>query len=474
VLQHAANRTRDAELLARLAEGPDSRAVERQLLAKDGTPVWLHLTLNSLFDQHGAFTGQITVTLDLRERKRHEAALRHYTRQLETLRALDQAILEQRPERELMAMALSQVRHVLGCQRAAVIAYHAEQRQLVVVAMESATPTQVGVGHVTGPISDAQLAKMIASTRKYPRFHKQRDRSRTTQLLIAEGIQSMVRTPIQARGELIGILSVGATTPDAFDSADTTLLERVADLLAIGIIKTRLRVAEEAAQRTAERLRAAAHALTQRLVQVQEQERRHLARELHDEIGQTLTGAGMLLRLVPTLEEPQRRGAIDRISNLLQELIERVRNLSLELRPGVLDDHGLVPALRWLLRRYQERSLIDVQLTVSGGQRRLSNDVETTVYRITQEALTNIARYAEVRAACVELRITASQLDLRISDTGKGFDLDQQRTRETVGLASMRERAALVGGTLTIVTAPGHGTQISTCIPLNAHAAAAG
>ncbi|HEY0605447.1 MAG TPA: PAS domain-containing protein [Herpetosiphonaceae bacterium] len=207
--------------------------------------------------------------------------------------------------------------------------------------------------------------------------------------------------------------------------------------------------------------------LSRRLVEVQETERRHLARELHDEIGQMLTGLNLLL-------EPRRPGVDAELSDrleaaqtLIMELTSRVRQLSLDLRPSMLDDFGLLATLRWHVERYTAHTQIAVDFKHVGLDLPIDPQIAVTAYRIVQEALTNVARYAQVSS--VSLRAWRSQhtLSVEIEDQGHGFDLEAVlRAGNSSGIAGMRERVRLLDGVIHIVSEPGMGTRVLVELPL--------
>jgi PAS domain S-box-containing protein len=208
------------------------------------------------------------------------------------------------------------------------------------------------------------------------------------------------------------------------------------------------------------RLRALSHTL----VQLQEEERRHLSRELHDEIGQKLTGLRFLLQATtgdgavePRLEEA--RGLVD-------EILEKVRGLSADLRPAPLDHLGLVPALITLFERYSSQTRVAVDFKHQGAEGRFAPDVEITAYRIVQEALTNVARHAEVDQVKVRVWTSADRLTVQITDRGRGFDPEAVLSSpRTGGLTGMQERVKLLGGKLTIESDPGRCTLITAELP---------
>ena len=207
--------------------------------------------------------------------------------------------------------------------------------------------------------------------------------------------------------------------------------------------------------------------LSRRLVEVQEEERRHLARELHDEIGQVLTGLKLSLEAGALSVSPVAVNGVGQARELIDGLIERVREMSLDLRPAMLDDHGLVPTLLWYFDRYTSQTRVHVSFEHGGLEERFPPDVETAAYRIVQEALTNVARHARVKHASVGMHRNRDALEVSVVDNGVGFDTNVMVALEqSVGLSGMWERAGLLGGELTIQAASGQGTRLVCRLPL--------
>ena len=195
------------------------------------------------------------------------------------------------------------------------------------------------------------------------------------------------------------------------------------------------------------------------IINVQEEERKRLSRNLHDGIGQNLYSHLITInRLLSEMDHP----LLEQMQKEATQLIEEIRDISWELRPSVLDDLGLVPAIRSFLSRFSESYHIDVFLECVLN-RRLDISIELTIYRIIQEALTNIRKYAEVSKATVTIREMDQIVRVMIEDKGKGFELDSQS--RGVGLFSMDERTRAVGGELTINSLPGKGTRIILEVP---------
>ena len=217
----------------------------------------------------------------------------------------------------------------------------------------------------------------------------------------------------------------------------------------------------------------ALQALSSRLLDVQETERRHLARELHDEIGQMLTGLRLLLRPSGDSQAEDLRSRFEQARTIVDDLLGRVRRLSFDLRPADLDQLGLLPALLALFERYTIQTGVLVDFKHQGVARRFAPDVETSAYRVVQEALTNTARHAGVAGVTVRVWTHSDKLNLHIEDRGCGFDPEVTlKAPRSSGLIGMRERVLLLGGTMTIESSLGAGTTITTELPIDEPAVA--
>ncbi len=206
------------------------------------------------------------------------------------------------------------------------------------------------------------------------------------------------------------------------------------------------------------------------ILHAQEEERKRIARELHDETSQVLTS--LLISLALVEESVNDNAARERISEtraLAHQTLRAVRNISLDLRPSALDDLGLLPALRWYIKEYQQKCGIEVELAASGLRERLPADMETALYRIIQESLTNTAKHGHARHAWVTLTDDGLLMRAAVRDDGMGFDAAATLRRpwqdRGLGLAGMMERATLLGGSVEIDSEPGAGTLMTATIP---------
>jgi signal transduction histidine kinase len=276
----------------------------------------------------------------------------------------------------------------------------------------------------------------------------------------AQGIVTYLGLPIRMHGKVVGVLTVNTSQPRVYTPEDLEYLTLFADLSAIVIGNARLfeevRVGREQLW-----------ALSRQLVEVQETERHSIARELHDEIGQLLTGLTLLLEMSARVRPEKLKARLSEAQAIIKELMMRVCEMSLDLRPTMLDDLGLLPALLWYFDRYTSRTQIRVHFQHWGLERRFPSEIETATYRIAQEALNNVARHAGVTETTVCLSADEDTVDLRIEDHGAGFDAESVLSgAASSGLTGMRERATLLGGRLSVASTPGSGTQVVAELPL--------
>ena len=246
-------------------------------------------------------------------------------------------------------------------------------------------------------------------------------------------------------------------------------------LLAITTISRILRLESRAESQYQEiaAARTEFKALSARLVAAQENERRAISRELHDEVGQELSGVLVEMANLSTMirtADPEAGDKAGEIKRLVEESIRVVRNMALLLRPSMLDDLGLVPALEWQAREVSKRGGIRVKVAAEGVSEDLPEEHKTCVYRVVQEALHNIVQHAGARNASVSVRQERGRLLLAIEDDGAGFNPRQQRG---MGLLGMQERVTNLGGTFVVDSGPGQGTDLRIELPLAAPSTAA-
>ena len=404
---------------------------------------------------------------ELAERAKAVQQLRLYARRFETLHTIDRAILAAQSPQAIAQVALTPIRQLVPSRRASIIGFDFANREAEVWADESDSPADQRTG---GRLGLDELPGLQAIRRgqlvAIDDLRAQTDRSRFQQQLLEQGLHTCMLVPILAQDDLIGCLAIASDRADILAPEHRDVVREVATQLAIAIHNLKLfeqvRIGRERLQR-----------LSQQLVQAQESERRLIARELHDEIGQSLTAAQLNLQVMLGISDlaelPDR---LEDSIQLIDRVLQQVRTLSLDLRPSMLDDLGLVPALRWYINRQAERAAFAAELRITGSLGQLAPELETTCFRIAQEGLNNIVRYARAKHVLVELSVQDRVLRLAIRDDGIGFDVGEALRRAagggSLGLVSMQERAVLVGGMIAFDSALQQGTTIDVRLPLEA------
>ncbi|MDD8017934.1 MAG: PAS domain S-box protein [Bacteroidota bacterium] len=274
---------------------------------------------------------------------------------------------------------------------------------------------------------------------------------------------------IQKRGAAKGRLRVQTTTGERriLEYSNTLRIEDVTTPIVRGIARdiTERKEAEDVAHAYAERLQL----LSKQLIEIQENERRLIARELHDEIGQTLSSLKILLEMSGTSKTDIVQGSLEEALALISSLIESVRNLSLDLRPPALDDLGLVPAIRWHLLNRTKKIGIEVHFKAEPEQLLVPEEIKTVCFRIAQEALTNVLKHSNPKSVEIHIMKRGTNLELTVRDDGTGFDVEsafrQAAAGKSFGLLGMQERARLAGGTLVIRSEHNRGSEVQVTFP---------
>jgi signal transduction histidine kinase len=224
-------------------------------------------------------------------------------------------------------------------------------------------------------------------------------------------------------------------------------------------------------ERQSEEVRFELKRLSQHVVRAQETERRNISRELHDEVGQMLTGLRMELANLDVPAIQQNTADYQRLQEakrLTERTLQCVRNLSMVLRPSMLDDLGLSPALQWQAKEFSRRSGVPVNVRIDGDVDAVPEDVRTCVYRVVQEALTNAIRHADAHKINLLVRRQGERIEVAIDDDGKGFDLSKPPRTAGIGLVGLKERVSELSGITRIESEPGKGTHISVRLPVPA------
>jgi signal transduction histidine kinase len=390
--------------------------------------------------------GQAAVAIE--NARLYEASTR-WSRQLQSLEEVGNALATETNLDRLLDLVVRRLRELVGARVVALaLPSGSEDLRFAAVAgigVEDLLGTTIPRAESkSGAVLERRRSERIDSVMDDPEVHQEVSRRLSA--------RTGMWVPLIARDKAIGVLEIhDKEGPDArFNHDDFRLAETFA---------ARAAVAVELSQRVA-------RDTVRRVVDAQESERKRLARELHDETGQALTS--ILLGLKPleaSMADDQSRAALAELREHVVAALQDVRRLAVELRPAVLDDFGLVPALERLTDAFAEQTNIRVDFHSALGDTRLPNEVETALYRVVQESLTNIVKHASAQRVSVSLARRPSGAAAVIEDDGKGFD--QRTLREDgLGLLGMRERLGLIDGRLEIESRPGAGTTVVAEVPL--------
>ncbi len=290
--------------------------------------------------------------------------------------------------------------------------------------------------------------------------------SRITEALTGiEEFGAFLSIPLVARDRLLGVMNVATRDESGFSPEAISLVTSVSDQIAVAIENAQL---YEALQRKEQ----ARGELLRKIMSVQEEERKRIARELHDEVSQSLTGSAfrveaVLSRLPSGAEKIQ--SSLEEIRDLAIRTLDEIHRVVYSLRPSLLDDLGLMSAVKWLADNYLEEAGIKVLFETVGSERPLSAEAEITLFRITQEAITNIVKHADAESVSIAVEFRDAVAAVHIEDDGTGFSVEEvtgsMKLDRGLGLLGMKERAELLDGSLKIEAKSGQGTKVSAEVP---------
>ena len=297
------------------------------------------------------------------------------------------------------------------------------------------------------------------------RIIRERERSRHIPIIFLTGVSKEVESAF--RGYEVGAVDylMKPVVPEVLRSKVSVFVELHRKTTALASEIAERKIAEERLRESEVQLRA----LAARLFSIREDERARIAREIHDELGQVLTGLKMDVMWLSKQLDNEHKPLLARIETmrqLIDSTVQVVRRISTGMRPEILDDMGLVAAIRWQSKEFQKRLGIRCRVELPGDQIHLGSELSTAVFRIFQEMLTNIARHAKAGSVTVKLNISEERLTLKVADDGVGMGESAPQARASLGLLGMRERAQLFGGEVTFQATPGHGTTVLLSIPL--------
>jgi PAS domain S-box-containing protein len=448
---------RQLATLSRLAKG--EKAGPYELRIREGREArWLEVFPVAL-KKDGAMYALQVIARDITKRRWAEEKIKQRNEELTVLNTIAAAASQTLELQEVLKASLQETMMVLNAGGGIVYLFDEDSQSFVPTIHQGLSPD------VLDEISSFKLGEGVlgrTAQNRHPLFVPdiRGDPKNTTLATISEGWCSLVCVPLETVGKVVGVMTILSREKGQLAPERLSILTAIGNQVGVAVENAQLFKAVSLGR---ERLQI----LSQRLVEVQESERRTIARELHDEIGQALTGLKLVLDMAARSPGEDIGESLREALTLVDGLMTQVRDLSLDLRPTMLDDLGLLPALLWHCGRYTDQTGVHVDFRHTNLEgRRFGPKVETAAYRIVQEALTNVARHANVDKVTVRLWAEQDTLNVQIADQGAGFDLEQAMAEESSGLVGMRERAVLLGGELTIESTPGAGTRLMAELPL--------
>jgi signal transduction histidine kinase len=372
-----------------------------------------------------------------------------WLRQLESINEIGNALASQLELEPLLRIVARHLRELVAARRVLIALPDTEDALRVAAADGEGAETWVGTrlelhGSKVGRVLERGRSERVDSILDDPEVDQKAARE--------FGVTTALYVPLIVHGRAIGVVAAHDKKGDdpRFDDDDIRLGESFAARAAIAVDLSE-RVSRDAMRR---------------VVDAQELERKRLARELHDETGQALTSILLGLKsLEQAVDSDEGRTEVASLRDLVVSTLQDVRRLAVELRPSALDDFGLAPALERLVDTYRQHASVPVHLEIQVGDERLPSEVETSLYRMVQEALTNVTKHAGANGISILLARKPSSVVLVVEDDGVGFDPGTMRDGG-LGISGMKERVALVGGRIRVESAPGRGTTLAAEVPL--------
>ena len=364
-----------------------------------------------------------------------------------------------RDAEEVVRVAVAETQSATGVEAASLHLLQAEQGILILRECAGATPAfRDRMARLS--LADAHLADTAIRENRIVACSVEDHPAPTLRALyLTQGFRHVTAVPVAGRDRILGVLHLASRRDAPLDPPAIAMVQAVGGLVGVALENATLREMMLAQQ---DRLRA----LAEGAVRTREEEARRIAHELHDEAGQLLASVHIALdELIAQVPEPLH--AVQRIHALLDRVEGQLRRLSRELRPTILDDLGLGPAVEWLAQGAAERT--GVSISVHAPINRLPSAMETALYRIIQEAVTNAIRHAGARTMEIRVWQEDTIVHAAVRDDGRGFDAEATMARRGdrgLGLIGMRERVDALGGRFILRSTPGQGTEVTVAIPI--------
>jgi len=447
--------------------GEPARSLHIHKMGQDDSlkPKYYEIFANPLYDRNNKVTQVVELMQDVTKDKEQENRILETNRALRTLNTVAIMVSESLSLDYVLNIALDRIMELSRAEIGVILLLDEKTQTLSYKAsrglssqfVKEATGIAIGEG-VAGLVAQEGKTVLVEDAQQDPRIARR-------PIVTQERLRGFLGVPLKSKERMVGVLTIGNRTPRVFTQQEVEFLTALGHQIALAIENAQLY------QELQFREQARADLLRQ-VIRGQEDERRRVARELHDVTSQALATLAVRIETLSSLSSAEQKESmvmIEEIRHLLTTTSKEIHNLIYVLRPSLLDDLGLPVAVRSCAHSALETANIEVHLEVSGSERRLPPEVEIAVFRMTQEAITNIASHSRAESVYINLEFKDRSIAVQIEDDGIGFNLlevlSSAHEKESMGLLGMKERAELLGGTLTIDTQPGKGTRVVIEIP---------
>ena len=425
-----------------------------------GSEKYLEISISPLFDRNGKVAQIVALTRDVTGSKELEKRIFEVNRHLLALNSLASTASQSLSLDVILNGALDKALELVDAEVGSILLVDDKVEAAHAYRIYRGLPAQS-----VGGIASLELAKKISESGETLVVDGISGDSVVPPAIIAEGLRAFVSVPLKSKKRVVGVLNVASRTQRPFPQQEIQLLTSFGQQLGIAVENARLYQELQ----VKEQMRTD---LLRRIISAQEDERHRVARELHDVTSQALATLAVgveALGALPGSCSKELQTQLEGVRSLLAATSKDVHKLIYDLRPSLLDDLGLSAALRSCAHNSLDAAGVEVHFEIDGEEKRLPPEVEIALFRIVQEAIVNVSRHAHAESVYVSLEFKENKVCVQIEDDGAGFDFSQgfisRGIGRGVGLLGMKERAELVGGTLTIDTRPRGGTRVLVEIP---------
>ncbi len=434
---------------------------EAVCIAKDGHRVDVSLTVSPIKDASGMVVGILVIARDLSRRQRGRAALERRNRELETFHELSDVLLSTRSLEETYCDIVDGIRVATGFPIAAIALYD-ESRQAIVFHGLRGEHRHLSRSSIELPIDETVSGIVIRSGKPLTEKHVLNQSKYRSKFLRGARAQTFVGYPMKIGMKIIGCLNLAHTESIEISPDMARWIESLANYAAV---LTERKRSEDELQRSREQLRE----LSRHVQDVVEEERKRIAREIHDALGQELSllqlELGLIQEQLPKSEKQLRKKTRE-MSKLVDVSIRSVQRISADLRPALLDNLGLGAAVEWLVKRFVKRARMSCEISIDPPQLKLDPERSTALFRILQEAMTNVLRHARATNVGVHLVKSDKLIIMTVRDNGIGIPPDRITDSKSVGLTGMRERVLPWGGRVDFIRLSTKGTEVVVTLPV--------